>query len=73
MTAEFADTDELRGARFVRADLSGATFRDVDLSDVVTDAVLANVSLSGLIVGLTVNEVDVGALITAELDRRHPE
>jgi hypothetical protein len=74
MTAEFADTDELRGARFVRADLSGATFRDVDLTDAkVTDAVLVNVSLSGLIIGLTVNDVDVGPLITAELDRRHPE
>ncbi len=39
-------------------------FRDVDLS---------GATITGLISGLTINEVEVEPLITAELDRRHPE
>jgi hypothetical protein len=50
--------------RFDGTDLSGAVFRDVDLT---------GATISGLISGLTVNEVEVGPLIDAELDRRYPE
>jgi hypothetical protein len=50
--------------RFDDTDLSGAVFRDVDLT---------GATISGLISGLTVNEVEVGPLIDAELDRRYPE
>jgi hypothetical protein len=74
VTKEFVDTDELRGARFERADLTGATFRDVDLTGIkVTDALLIDADISGLITGLKINEVEVAPLISDELDRRHPE
>ncbi|MGP3955914.1 DinB family protein [Nonomuraea sp. 3N208] len=75
--------DELRGSRFERVDLSGAEFRasdlagaqfrSVNLSGVVMRGVeLVNVDISGEIANLTINGVDIGPLITAELDRRHP-
>jgi hypothetical protein len=81
--AEFTQAD-LRGARFERVDLSGADlhavdlsgarFRGVDLSGVVMrGAELVNVDIYGEIENLTVNGVDVGPLITAELDRRYPD
>jgi hypothetical protein len=66
--------DDLHGARFTRVDLSDAEFRDVNLTKArVVDAVLVDVELSGLITGMTVNDVEVAPLIQAELDRRHPE
>jgi DinB superfamily/Pentapeptide repeats (8 copies) len=82
--AEFIDTDELRGSRFERADLAGSQFRSVDLAntrfhDVALDGVvmrgaeMADVEISGEIGRLVVNGVDVGPLVEAELDRRHPE
>jgi DinB superfamily/Pentapeptide repeats (8 copies) len=71
---EFHDTDELRGARFTAVDLSGARFRNVDLTGAkVVDAMLVNASLSGLIDGLTINDIEVAPLIAAEMDRRYPE
>jgi hypothetical protein len=74
VTERFVDTDVLRGARFERADLSGTTFRDVDLTGTkVTDAVLIDADISGLITGLKINDVEVAPLISDELDRRHPE
>jgi hypothetical protein len=66
--------DDLHGARFTRVDLSDAEFRDVNLTKArVLDAVLIDAELSGLITGMTVNDVEVAPLIQAELDRRHPE
>jgi hypothetical protein len=53
-----------RGARFENLDLSGAVFKEV---------MLVNARISGLIDGLTVNDVEVAPLIRAELDRRYPE
>lgn len=50
--------------RFVGTDLAGALFRDVDLT---------GATITGLIDGLTVNDVEVAPLIAAELERRHPE
>jgi DinB superfamily/Pentapeptide repeats (8 copies) len=71
---EFHDTDELRGARFVGVDLSGARFRNVDLSGAkVVDAMLVNASFSGMIDGLTINDIEVAPLIVAEMERRYPE
>jgi len=71
---EFHDTDDLRGARFVGVDLSGARFRNVDLSEAkVIDAMLVNASFSGMIDGLTINDIEVAPLILAELGRRYPE
>lgn len=49
---------------FAGMDFSGADFRDVDLS---------GARITGLISGLTINEIEVEPLIARELDRRYPE
>jgi hypothetical protein len=80
--AEFIGSD-LAGARFERADLTGARFRAVDLSGaliqqadlsrvVMREVDLVDVTISGEIENVTVNGVDIGPLIEAELDRRYP-
>jgi len=80
---DFFDED-LRGSRFERVDLSGsefrasdlteARFRAVDLSRVVMRGVeLVDVDIHGEIMNVTINGVDIGPLITAELDRRYPQ
>jgi DinB superfamily/Pentapeptide repeats (8 copies) len=81
--ARFEHVD-LRSARFERIRLDGAELRNVDL----TGARLYGVDLSGVVMrgvdlveadihgdvwNLRINDVDVAPLITAELDRRHPE
>ena len=81
--ADFIDAD-LRGSRFERTDLSGAQlravdlagaqFRGVDLSGAVMRGVeLGNVSIYGEILNVTVNGVDIGPLVDAELNRRYPD
>lgn len=81
--ADFIRAD-LRGSRFARVDLSGAKlravdltgaqFRGVDLSGAVMRGVeLANVNIYGEIVNVTINGVDVGPLVDAELNRRYPD
>lgn len=71
---EFAAADDLRDARFTGTDLSGARFRDVNLEDArFIGALLVNVDISGLVVGLTVNGVEVGSFVEDELTRRYPE
>ena len=83
LEARFGPDDELRGARFVEADMTGATFRLVQLDGVRFDqsfmpgAVMRGVDLSdadidGEITGLRVNGVDVAPLVEAELNRRYP-
>ena len=73
-----------RGARFRSVNLSDATiehatfkdarFRDVDLRGLrIHGAYLVDVEISGEVIGLRVNGVDVGPLVEAELDRRYPE
>ncbi len=80
---EFRQVD-LRGSRFEDVHLGGAVFRsvtfegarfsEVDLSGVrVRGAWLRNLELDGAVDGLTVNGVEVGPLVQAELDRRYPE
>jgi len=80
---EFTGKD-LRGSRFDRADLSGSEFRNVDLRsswfrdadmhDVVMRGVeLVRVDINGEVLDLTINGVDVGPLIEAELDRKYPD
>jgi uncharacterized damage-inducible protein DinB len=67
-------TDEFRGARFTVADLTGARFRDCDLSQVkIVDSWLVDVDMSGFVRNLVVNGVDVTAYVEAELELRHPE
>lgn len=64
---EFTDRD-LRGARFVRCDLSGAVLRAVDVSGADIDAPWLGEPGGVLIV----NGVDVAPFVEAELDRRFP-
>ncbi len=71
---EGGGSEEFRGARFDVADLRGARFTDCDLTGVtIRDGWLVNVSISGHLSHVTVNGVDVGDFVSAELDRRHPE
>src|SRR6266849_1907722 len=80
--AEFIRAD-LRGARFERADLSGAQLhavdmsgarvRGVDLSAVVRrGGELVDVEIYGEIENLTINGVNIGPLVDADLNRRNP-
>src|SRR5437763_8187867 len=81
--ADFTDAD-LRGSRFERVDLrdarfravdfAGAQFRGVDFSGAeLRGAELVNVAITGEIVNLTVNGVDIAPLVDAELNRRYPD
>jgi uncharacterized damage-inducible protein DinB len=80
--AEFTHAD-LTDARFERVDLVRARFRTVDLTDAQFRAVafhgvtmrgveLQNVTISGDIENVTINGVNIGPLIDAELNRRYP-
>lgn len=65
--AEVVDAD-VRGARFVRADLSGSVLRGVQVDGVDLDAPW----LPGPEEPFLVNGVDVAPYVDAELDRRFP-
>ena len=70
--AQFERVD-LSGAKFRTGDLSDARFRAVDLSRVVMRSVdLVDVDIHGEIQNLTINGVDIGPLVDAELNRRYP-
>lgn len=59
--------------RFEDEDLTGAEFRECDLSGArFVGVVLQDVEIDGLVTGLTVNGVDVMPYVEAELDRRRP-
>jgi hypothetical protein len=65
---------DLSGAQLRAVDLSGARFRGVDLSGAVMRGVeLVDADIHGEIVDLTINGVDIGPLVEAELDRRYPD
>ncbi len=65
---------DLTGSRFRDVDLTGAEFRGVDLSRVrMRGVVLRDAVIDGDVGGTTINGVDVGPLIDAELDRRCPD
>jgi uncharacterized protein YjbI with pentapeptide repeats len=81
--ADFIDAD-LRGSRFERVDLGGAEFRAVDLARarfrgvdlcgvVMRGVELGNVDIRGEIENLTINGVDIGPLVDAELNKRYPQ
>jgi hypothetical protein len=81
--ADFIRAD-LRGSRFERVDLTGAEFQAVDLTDamfrgaylggvVMRGVELGNVDIYGEIENVTINGVDIGPLIDAELNRRYPD
>src|SRR5712691_12754422 len=65
---------DLSGAQLRAVDLTGARFRGVDLSGVVMRGVeLLGVDIHGEIENLTINGVDIGPLVSAELNRRYPD
>jgi hypothetical protein len=65
---------DLSGSQFLSADLTGSQFRNVSMSRVLMrGAELADVDIHGEIVNLTINGVDIGPLIDAELNRRYPD
>ncbi|MEU7869992.1 DinB family protein [Dactylosporangium sp. NPDC049140] len=64
----FSESDDLRGARFIGADLSGAVLRGVDLQGVEIESPWLFDAGNTLIV----NGVDVLPYVDAELDRRFP-
>jgi uncharacterized protein YjbI with pentapeptide repeats len=81
--ADFIRAD-LRGSRFERVDLSGAQFHAVDLADarfsgvdlgrvVMRGVELVDVDIHGEVENLTINGVDIGPLVNAELNRRYPD
>jgi hypothetical protein len=72
--ARYHSSDDFTGAEFVDVNLTGAVFREADLSRVRMHGVLlTGANLDGDITGLVVNGVEVEPLIEAELDRRFPE
>jgi len=67
-------TPDLAGADLVRADLHGAWIRESDLRGLrIRGCDLTGTEIDGEVDTLVVNGVEVGPLVKAELDRRHPE
>jgi hypothetical protein len=59
---------------FTGQDLSGAEFRDVNLTGArMRGVLLIDADIDGVIGGLRLNGVEVAPLVEAELNRRHPE
>src|SRR6476469_9869214 len=59
--------------RFNDEDLTGAEFRECDLSRArLVGVVMQDAEIDGLVTHLVVNGVEVSAYVEAELDRRHP-
>lgn len=59
--------------RFDDEDLTGAEFRECDLSRArLVGVVMQDAEIDGLVTNLVVNGVEVTAYVEAELDRRHP-
>jgi hypothetical protein len=70
--SRFERVDLVR-AKFRTVDLADAQFRDVNMSGVTMRGVeLQNVAISGEIQNLTINGVDIGPLLDAELNQRNP-
>ena len=74
---EYADTAAFRGATFSRADLSGAVFRDCDLTGMkVVSSLVEGLRIDGFdgrAGEVVVDGVDVSEFVEAELDRRYLE
>ena len=73
LTRSRFDTVDLSGSRFVSCSLSDTFISSTDFHRVVMRGVeLLDVTIEGEIENLTINGVDVGPLVEAELDRRQP-
>jgi hypothetical protein len=70
---EFVKQD-LSGARFEQVDFSRAWFRNVYFTGAtMRGAWLEDVDIDGELRNVRINGVDIGPLVEAELDRRYPE
>jgi DinB superfamily len=59
--------------RYVDQDLTGAEFRECDMTGArLIGVVMQDVVIDGLVTNLVVNDVEVSAYVEGELDRRHP-
>jgi hypothetical protein len=59
--------------KFVDEDLTGAEFRECDLTrSRLVGVIMQDAEIDGLLTNLVVNGVEVMAYVEAELDRRHP-
>src|SRR6476646_6516121 len=59
--------------RFDDEDLTGAEFRECDLSGArLVGVVMQDAQIDGLVTNLIVNGVEVMSYVEGELDRRHP-
>ncbi|MEU9887664.1 hypothetical protein [Sphaerisporangium sp. NPDC051011] len=73
MPAEYAQSDQFRGARIHLCDLAGLEIRDCEVSGLkIVDCYGGDVYLGGDFERLVVNDVDVTVYVEAELDRQHP-
>ncbi|WP_370619896.1 DinB family protein [Mumia sp. Pv 4-285] len=73
MAAEYAQTDQFRGARIHLCELAGLEVRDCEVSGLkIVDCYGSDVYLGGEFGRVVVNDVDVTAYVQAELDRQHP-
>jgi len=73
MAAEYARSDQFRGARIHLCNLTGLQVRDCEVSGLrVVDCYGSDVYLGGDFGRLVVNDVDVTAYVETELDRQHP-
>jgi hypothetical protein len=70
--SRFESVDLVR-ARFRTVDLTDAQFRDVSMKGVTMRGVeLVNVTISGDLENVTINGVEIGPLVDAELNKRYP-
>jgi hypothetical protein len=81
--AEFND-ENLTGSRFYEVDLTRSRFENIDFTEArfhnvyltgakIRGAWLENVDIDGEVRNVQINGIDIGPLIEAELDKRHPE
>ena len=74
---EYTRTNEFVDAKFRMVDLQGATFRECDLRKVrMVNCGIDELYISGWageMGRVVINDVDVTAYVTAELNKRHPE
>ncbi len=74
LTGTTYERADMQGSRFDTVLLNGSHFNNVDLYQVTMRGVeIWNTTISGEVVNLVINGVDVAPLIDAELDRRHPD
>ena len=73
MAAEYAHSDQFRGARIHLSDLAGLEIRDCEVSGLkIVDCYGGDVYIGGGFERVVVNDVDVTAYVDSELDRQHP-